>query len=204
MKLKTIFNILFLALLTVLTVWTVFVEPRPVAGPDAIGVIMTRTSIRRYEPRPVEPGKVDTLLRAAMAAPSAGNKQPWAFVVLTDTALTDSIARHIGPARPLRGAPLAIVVCADTTRTFAGPAHDFWVQDASAATENMLLAAHVMGLGAVWLGVYPLKERTDFIGNMIGLPAHVLPLGIVAVGYPAESPAPKDKWRPEAVHVGRW
>lgn len=166
--------------------------------------IATRTSIRAYENKPVEADKVEKMLRAAMAAPSAINKQPWAFVVLDNRESLDHLADSLPRNKMLRTAPLAIVVCGDMSKAIEGTGRGFWIQDASAATENMLLAAHALGLGAVWTGVYPDPIRTATVSATLGLPSHIIPLTVVPIGYPAESPTPKDKWKPENIHYNKW
>lgn len=166
--------------------------------------IMTRTSVRAYTDQPVAAETVEQLLRAGMAAPTAVNKQPWAFVVLQDREQLDRL-REVHPnARMLATAQVAIVVCGDMTKALEGTGRDFWIQDASAATENILLAAHALGLGAVWTGVYPNPERTAAISEVLGLPEEIIPLCVIPIGYPAENPEPKDKWKPENVHYGVW
>ena len=167
----------------------------------AIDVIMTRTSIRSFTEQAVDSADVNTLLQAAMAAPTAGNKQPWKMVVVDDESLLDSLAEQ---HRPIASAPLAIVLCGDTTNVFPGEGKDFWIQDVSAATENLLLAAHSLGLGAVWCGVHPISERVAAVKGLLALPDEIVPLCVVAVGHPAESPEPKDKWKPENVHYNGW
>ena len=166
--------------------------------------IMTRTSIRAYENRDVEPEKVETMLRAAMAAPSAGNKQPWKFIVIKDKNTLTAISGNMRTMRMAKEAPLAIVVCGDMNKTFEGNGLDYWVEDTSAATENLLLAAHGLGLGAVWCGIYPLPERVSFLQDLLKLPENIIPLNVIPVGYPAEFPEPKDKWNPESVHYEFW
>lgn len=160
--------------------------------------IMTRTSIRSWEARAVEPGKVEMLLRAAMAAPTAMNKQPWHFVVLDKRESIDLLATGRGGGM-VRKAPLAIVVCGDMEKAIEGQGRDYWVQDASAATENLLLAVNALGLGAVWTGVYPITERVNAVKSALQLSENLIPLCTILIGYPHESPAPKDKWKPENV-----
>ena len=176
------------------------------AGDPAAAVlenIMTRTSVRAYTDQPVAAETVEQLLRAGMAAPTAVNKQPWAFVVLTEREQLDRLA-EVQAGRILSGATLAIVVCGDMEKALEGTGRDYWIQDTSAATENILLAAHALGLGAVWTGVYPNPERTAAVSQALGLPEQIIPLCVIAAGYPAESPAPKDKWKPETVHYQQW
>lgn len=168
--------------------------------------IMTRTSVRSYTSQHVEPGKIDTLLHAAMAAPSAVNRQPWRFVVVEDTTTLNAIATTTPNARMAAQAPLAIVVCGDMNSYQADEdvLRQFWIQDASAATENLLLAAHALGLGAVWTGLYPSEERCDAIAQLLSLPENITPLCTIVIGYPAETPEPKDKWKPENVSYERF
>ena len=157
--------------------------------------IATRTSIRDYEARPVEKEKIEKMLRAAMAAPTAMNRQPWHFIVVDKRSVLDQLAKANPHAKMLKKAPLAIVVCGDMDKAIEGGGRDFWIQDTSAATENLLLAAHAMGLGAVWTGAYPAEERCKAIGDVFDLPDNIIPLNIVVIGYPAENPQPKDKFK---------
>ncbi|MDO4159269.1 MAG: nitroreductase family protein [Prevotellaceae bacterium] len=174
------------------------------ASGSVIDNIMTRTSIRAYQDLDVSEETVDTLLRAAMAAPSAGNKQPWHFVVIRDKATLNTISENLNTMKMAKDAPLAIVVCGDLNKTFPDEGVGYWVQDASAATENLLLAAHSMGLGAVWCGIYPLSERVAFLKNLLKLPENIVPLNVIPIGYPDEKPDPKDKWNEENVHFETW
>lgn len=171
------------------------------AAQAVIGNIMTRTSVRQYTDRQISADTLETLLKAGMAAPTAVNKQPWAFVVTTGRDALDSLAT-LQPR--LKTAAAAITVCGDMTRAIEGEGRDFWVQDCSAATENILLAAHALGLGAVWTGVYPIAERVDNVSRALALPDSVVPMCIIAVGYPFADQEPKDKWDPSKVHYQRW
>lgn len=161
--------------------------------------IATRTSVRDYEARPVEKEKIEKMLRAAMAAPTAMNKQPWHFVVVDQRNVLDALAGANPYAKMLKKAPLAIVVCGNTDKMIEGGGRDFWIQDASAATENLLLAAHAMGLGAVWTGAYPSEERCTTINKELSLPDNLIPLNMIVVGYPAEHPQPKQKFKEENI-----
>lgn len=176
-------------------------------SPDnpAIENILTRTSIRQYQPdRSIGRDTVDLLLRAAMSAPTAVNKQPWAFVVIDSRESLDSLADVLPYAKMLRQAPLAVVTCGDLSKALEGEAREFWIQDVSAATENLLLAAHALGLGAVWTGVYPSAERTQAVQERLGMPANIIPLAVVPIGYPAHEGEPKDKYKTDNIHFGRW
>lgn len=161
--------------------------------------IATRTSIRDYEARPVEKEKIEKMLRAAMAAPTAMNKQPWHFVVVDQRNVLDALAGANPYAKMLKKAPLAIVVCGNTDKMIEGGGRDFWIQDASAATENLLLAAHAMGLGAVWTGAYPSEERCISISKVLSLSDNLVPLNMIVVGYPAEQLQPKQKFKEENI-----
>ncbi|MBQ9436466.1 MAG: nitroreductase family protein [Bacteroidales bacterium] len=161
--------------------------------------ITTRVSVRSYENKPVEEAKVEKLLRAGMAAPSAMNKQPWHFVVVTDKQQLKALAQANPYAKMAAQAPLAIVVCGDMNKAIEGKGREFWVQDASAATQNILLAAHAMGLGAVWTGTYPSEERCQAVAEILRLPETIIPLNTIVIGYPNGDNQPKDKWSPANV-----
>ena len=165
----------------------------------AIETIMTRTSIRSYTDHTVSADTVEMLLRAGMAAPTAVNAQPWHFVVINERAKLDELAGTNRHGDMLRQAPLAIVVCGNMEKAMQGPGQAFWIQDCSAATENILLAAHALGLGAVWTGCYPMEERVAAVSEVLGLPETIVPLCVIVMGYPNENPQPKDKWKPENV-----
>lgn len=141
---------------------------------DSVGVvmnnIMTRTSIRAYIDKPVEDEKIEKVLKAGMSAPTAGNKQPWNFVVVTDKNILRAVPLKLEYAKPVAAAPLAIVVCGDLNKTFDGEGQEYWVQDLSAASQNILLASHSLGLGAVWCGVYPISERVNYIKDFTTVP----------------------------------
>lgn len=155
--------------------------------------ILARTSIRSYQDRPVEQDKIEKLLRAGMAAPSAVDKRPWHFIVVTDKQVLEGLAQANPNAGMAARAPLAIVVCGDKTKALTR-VPDYWVQDASAATENILLAAQGMGLGAVWTGTYPVTERVEKVAAVLNLPEHIIPFCTIVIGYPEKYQAPKDKW----------
>ena len=165
---------------------------------DAMDAIFARTSIRSYQPQAVEEEKIELLLRAGMAAPSGKNVQPWELVVVDDRAALDAMAAAQAYAKMLAQAPMAIVVCADTTKS------SYWYVDCSAVAENILLAAQALGLGAVWTATYPYADRMDVVAETLALPETIHSLCVIPVGYPADRPAPKDKWKPEKVHRNRW
>lgn len=167
----------------------------------SLEAIFARRSIRKYTDEPVSDEQLTQLLRAAMAAPSAGNQQPWQFVVIRDRNTLDAVPKFHPYSAMLAEAPLAVLVCGDLEReTVKG----YWVQDCSAAVENLLIAASAIGLGAVWLGVHPVSEREDGCRKLLGIPANVVPFAIVSIGHPDEQKAPADRYDAERVHHERW
>lgn len=162
--------------------------------------LLSRHSVRRFLATPVEEWRLDFLLKAAMQAPSAGNEMAWEFLVVDQRELLDRIPEVHPYAAMTRTAPLAILVCGDLQRE---KHKGFWTQDCSAATQNLLLAAHGMGLGAVWVGVHPMEDRIAGLRNLFGVPDHLVPFSLVPVGWPAEnrsSPARFDAARVRRNH----
>lgn len=156
--------------------------------------IINRVSVRNYTDQPIEPEKIDMLLHAAMAAPSACNKQPWHFVVISNRNLLDRIPSFSPYAGCVKKAQLAIVVCGDMSNALEGWEQEFWIQDCSAATENLLLMAQGLGLGAVWTALYPAEDRYQGMQKLLGLPSHIIPLNTIVIGYPKGETMAKDKW----------
>lgn len=163
--------------------------------------IFKRASVRSFDGRKVEPEKIESLMKAAMAAPSACNQQPWEFVVVTEPATLDRLAECSPYAGCIRQAPLGIVVC---MRTEGLQAPSYTQIDASAATENILLEAVHLGLGAVWLGIAPGQERMEAVRQVIGAPETIQPFGLVACGYPDKPAVPANRYDPARVHYERW
>lgn len=173
---------------------------------DCMEALLTRTSVRKFKDDPVPDSLLDDLLRAAMAAPSARNLQPWEFITVTLRGTLDRLADIIPYGKMLHYAPLGIVVCGNTVRAMAeeGDRPLYWVLDCAAAVENLLLAAHASGLGAVWLGVFPRMERMQAIAELFRLPEAVIPHAVIAAGWPAEDPQPKNKFEPARIHREGW
>ena len=169
--------------------------------PDALTVIHNRKSVRKYLDKPVSKEQLEVLLKAGMASPTAGDRRPWAFVVITEPALLDTLSLSSRGTGMLSSAAAAIAVCGDTRIGFKS---EVWVQDCSAASENILLAAEVIGLGAVWTGIYLNEEPTKYVKRVLGLPPEVYPLNIISIGYPTGEEQPKDKWDPTRIHWGKW
>lgn len=153
--------------------------------------------MRSYSDRPVDDEAVGLMLRAAMAAPSSKNRQPWEFVVVRERGTLDELASRLRFAKMLFHAPLAIVVCAKSDD------NPCWDQDASAAAQNILLAAESLGLGAVWTAAYD-EERSSAVVETLGIPDGYSPLCVIPVGYPDGDEKAKDKWKPEKVHYEKW
>lgn len=168
-------------------------------GASAIENIMTRVSVRQYTGQVVPDDTLQIILKAAMSAPSAINKQPWCFVVLKDEAKREKIGEILeGVGDKTKTAGAVVLVCGDKTR-FIEQAPEYWVQDCSAATENLLLAVNALKLGAVWCGVYPVMDRVQKVKELLGLPENIIPLNVVTIGYPTAQENPKDKWDPEKI-----
>lgn len=170
----------------------------------AIENILARKSVRAFTPKPVEKEKVDLLLKAAMAAPTAVNKQPWAFVVVDDRNVLDQLAAELPYAKMTAQAPLAIVVCGDLSKALNGETDRYWMLDCSAASENLLLAAESMGLGAVWTAVYPESDRMAKVRAVLSLPDYIVPLNLIPLGYPQHQEEAKDKFNTENIHYNKW
>jgi len=168
---------------------------------DILDGIRTRRSIRTYLDQPVPEELIQKLLAAAMQAPSARNQQPWQFVVIDDQAILVKIPTFMPNAAMAGRAPLAILVCGDLSLE---ECEGYWVVDCAAAVENMLLAAHALGLGAVWCGVYPREARMAGLRQLIGLPKNVIAHSLIVLGYPAEQVSAEDRYRPERVRRNRW
>ena len=166
---------------------------------ELIRAIFARRSIRKYTAELVSEKDVKTMLEAAMAAPSASNRKPWHFIAVTDRQILDNLARVHPYGKMLLEAPLCVAVCGDKT---VSPR--YWVQDCSAATENLLLAATALGLGAVWLGVHPREERVNPIRKVLNIPENIVPLNLISIGHPAEEKEPRTQYDELRVHLERW
>ncbi|MDA3954963.1 MAG: nitroreductase family protein [Bacteroidales bacterium] len=168
---------------------------------EIIKGILTRRSIRKYTDKQISEEQIETLLKAGMYAPSASNQQPWHFIVIKDREILNKIAEVHPYAKMLTQAPLAILVCGDQNLELS---KDYWVVDCSAATQNILLAAHDLGLGAVWLGVHPRIERKADIRKIFELPNHIQPMSLISIGYPDEEKEMPERFKPERIHYNEW
>lgn len=198
---------------------------------DALEMIMTRRSIRNYTAQPISDEVLESILRAGMSGPSCTNARDWSFLVTRDPDILTKMADANGrPADPLRRAKLGILVLGDLKRAFK-PAPDYWIIDGSIAAQNMILAAHALGIGSVWLGTYPQMERVEAQRNLFHLPDTVIPHSVIAFGYPdteqeavplpppppsvedmpkgmenmpPQKPLPKGVFEPERIHMDKW
>jgi nitroreductase len=195
MRIKLLIIILLSVKILVITLFMTHFKPFRKDTQVVLNAIHGRTSIRAYQEQAVPDHMVEQLLRAAMAAPSSRNVQPWEFYVVTKRDVLDSLARDLPFAKMLAGAPLAIVVAGNTEKGSPNEEQVYnWVMDCSAASQNLLLAAHAMGLGAVWTGVWPYRDRVEAVRRHLDIPDHILPLNVIPVGYPEGEQEPKDKW----------
>lgn len=168
---------------------------------NILEAIQTRRSIRKYTGEPVSDQVVHELLTAAMSAPSAGNQQPWHFIVIRDKNLMKEITKVHPHAGMLVDAPLAVMICADETQEkYKG----FWPQDCSAATQNLLLATHAHKLGSVWVGIYPNKDYVMAIRKLFGIPDHIIPFSLLPIGHPAETKPHQNRFQPDRIHTNHW
>jgi nitroreductase len=175
-------------------------NPDPNEGvEDMVEFIFQRRSIRRFTAEPVEEAKVKTLLEAAMAAPSSNNRRPWHYVVTHDRGTLNRLGEAHPYGKMLYQATLAVAVCADP-----GISPVMWVQDCSAATENILLAASSLGLGACWLGCHPYEDRTGAVRQILEIPQHIEVLSLLAIGHPGEKKQPRTQFDGSRVHREKW
>lgn len=166
--------------------------------------IFNRKSVRNYIERPIGKDTLELLVKAAMAAPTAGDKRPWAFIVITDKIKLQTLAGAMPYGKMLNKASAAIVVCGIPSQSFPGESAEYWIQDCSAATENLLLAVEALNLGAVWIGVYPSTERIVEVNKVLEIPTDVIPLNIISIGIPTGKEKPKDKYNATQVHWEKW
>ncbi len=170
---------------------------------ETLGFIFGRRSVRVYSPGEISEAQVNKLLEAAMAAPSAMTKDPWRFVVVRDPQTLPKLAAALPGGKMLPTAAMVIVVCGDIDVAFDRQL-SFLLQDCSAAIENLLLCAHVLGLGACWVGVHPSEESCRQLRGLLSLPASVIPVAAISLGYPGEQLEPRTRYNPSYVHLEKW
>ncbi len=165
---------------------------------EPIEIIFQRRSIRKFTPQGVTLAEVEILLKAAMAAPSAVNSQPWEFIVVDEPEILKKLRRV--SLFSYRNAPLAVVVLGSPQRAGNPAGVKFWVQDCSAAMQNILLAAVCLGLGGVWIGIHPIKGVEEKVRSLLAIPPESTPLGMALIGHPAEQKNPRTRYKPKKVH----
>jgi nitroreductase len=170
---------------------------------ETLNTIYSRKSVRSFTGEAVSRETLIKILKAAMAAPSAVNIQPWAFVAITRRETLDELCAKLPYAKMLDSAAAAIVVCGipDKDEVFS---KDYWVMDCSAASENILLACHALGLGAVWTAVHVDKERIANVRGILNIPENIIPLNVIPIGVPREKEKPLDKFKAENIHWEQW
>ena len=165
----------------------------------AIENILSRKSVRKYSDKEIEQEKIDIILKCAMAAPSAMNKQPWEILVINDKEKLGKIAEILPNASYSKNSQVTIIVCGDKNVS-----EKFWEQDCSAVSENILLAAESLGLGAVWCAVYPFDEKVEAVKNLFELPENIVPLNVIPMGYPETNEDAKEKYDSKKIHINGW
>ena len=168
---------------------------------DTLQAILTRRSIRNYTDEPISDEHLHNIIEAAMYAPSANNRQPWHFVVIDDREQLDKIPAFHPYAGMVKKAPLAVAICGDTRLE---PAQGYLALDCGAAAQNMMLAAHSLGIGSCWLGIYPREQRMEAVTELMELPRHILPIALIVLGIPNEIKSTPNRFRPDRVYPNRW
>jgi len=168
---------------------------------DAIDCILTRRSIRKYTRQSIPDEIIKELLEAGVSAPSAGNQQPWQFIIIDNREVLDESSQVLPNGKLLKDANKAILVCGDLNlETHKG----YWPIDCSAATQNILLAAHAKGLGACWLGIYPREERVENLKKLFKTPEHIIPFSVISLGFPDEESKKVDRYDDSKIHKNTW
>lgn len=189
--------------LVLLPIWSVVFAEKEEKMPDALSVIHNRKSVRSFTGQGVSKDALDKVVRAGMAAPTAVNMQPWAFVVVTDRKTLDTLAAGLPYAKMLDKAGAAIIVCAIPGKAYEKNL-ELSVIDSTCASENILLAVEALGLGAVWTAAYPYNDRMDVVRKTLNIPQEIIPLNVIPVGHPTGAEKPKDKYKPENIHWEKW
>ena len=171
---------------------------------NTLETIFSRKSVRQYSKETVSNEAIETLIKAGMSAPSACDKRPWAFVAITDKNILTALSSAFVNGKMLPNASCAIVVCGDLLKTLEGIKSEYWIQDCTAAVENILIAVESLKLGAVWIGTYPVSERVEHTKKILNLPKNIIPLAILSIGYPKAKEKPKDKFDPSLIHWNSW
>lgn len=191
------------ACLVVLLLAGTVAAKEPETGNATLSVIHSRKSVKFFTGAPVSNESLDKIIRAGMAAPTAVNKQPWSFVVVTDRKKLDALAAGLPNARGIDKAGAAIIVCSEPEKANL-QSKDFAIIDASLASENILLATEAMGLGGHWTASFPYEDKMKHVRTVLGIPANIIPLNVILVGVPTGQDKPKDKYQKDKIHWGTW
>ena len=175
----------------------------PETAKDTLSVIHSRKSVKSFTGATVSKESLGKIVRAGMAAPTAVNKQPWSFVVVTDKKKIDALAAGLPNARGIDKAGAVIVVCAEPEKANQ-QSKDFAIIDASLASENILLATEALGLGGHWIASYPYEDKMTHVRTVLGIPATIIPLNVILVGVPTGEDKPKDKYQKDKIHWEKW
>jgi nitroreductase len=171
---------------------------------ETLKTIFGRKSVRNFIEGNIPYGDLELIVKAGMAAPSAVDKRPWEFIIITDKNMLKKLADALPYAKMAEFAQAGIVVCGDINKQHGGKESSYWVQDCAAATENILLAVESLGYGAVWTALFPYQERINPAVELLNLPDNIKPLNFIPIGIPAGIDLPKDKFNPEQIHKERW
>ena len=164
-------------------------------------LIKTRRSIRAYTDKDISDQDIEKIIDAAMSAPSAGNARPWHFIIIKEKELLEKI-KDVNPyAKMADNAKMAIMICGDLSLE---KHKGFWVQDCSAATQNLLLASHALGIGSVWTGIHPIEDRVVNFSKIFNLPKNVIPLSLILLGYPKKIPESESRFEANKIHHNKW
>ena len=196
-------KVTFVCLLVGLSLAGSALAKEPEMAKDTLSVIHSRKSVKSFTGAPVSTENLDKIIRAGMAAPTAVNKQPWSFVVVTDRKKIDALAAGLPTARGIDKAGAVIIVCTEPGKANL-QSKDFAIIDASLASENILLATEALGLGGHWTASYPYEDKMKHVRSVLGIPADVIPLNVILVGVPTGEDKPKDKYQKDKIHWGKW
>jgi len=168
---------------------------------ETMEAILTRRSVRKYIKNEISENTIKELIEAGMNAPSAGNEQPWHFILINDPSILEKVPTFHNHAKMLKDASIAILVCGDLNLE----KHEgMWIQDCSAATENILLAVRAKKLGAVWLGIYPREKRIKGMRKLLDIPENVMPFSLISLGYPDEEQKKVNRYDKSRIHYNKW
>ncbi|MDE6006132.1 MAG: nitroreductase family protein [Muribaculaceae bacterium] len=168
---------------------------------EAYANIVTRTSVRQYSDDPVSEEQISAILHAAMSAPSGVNRQPWEFIVVDERDLLSALSEALPYAKMTANARFAIIVCGNKERFLEGVDENLWEQDCSAASENILLAAHALELGAVWTCLYPHADRMESVSRILNIPENIVPFNLIPIGHPLHNHPAMNKWHGDRIHI---